>query len=184
MIKKLLLLALLLTVSTLALTPIKSLAATSPVCYGKDQTDANKLTTVTCGSAKTADGKALQDGKCYQITPVAGLGASVDEITCPSGGKIEREADRAFGGCTEGDATSGCSVIDKYLNPLINLLAGAVGLIVIAMIIFGGIQYSMAGGDSGKVSAAKARISNALFGLIAFLFLYAVLQWLVPGGLF
>jgi hypothetical protein len=183
MIKKMLVLALFLVVGTVTLAPVKSLAADSPACYGQDAKDPDKLTEVSCGSVTTSDGKALENDKCYQITPIA-LGAAVTLITCPSGGKIASEVDKAFGGCQEGSANTGCGVIEKYLNPLINLLAGAVGLVVIIMIIYGGIQYSMAGGDSGKVSAAKARISNALFALIAFLFLYAVLQWLVPGGLF
>lgn len=97
---------------------------------------------------------------------------------------ITREADRAFGGCASSDIGNDCNLIDKYLNPAINLLSAAAGMAIVIMIIVGGIQYASAGGDPGKVAAAKGRIINALVAIVAFFFLYAVLQWLVPGGLF
>lgn len=101
---------------------------------------------------------------------------------------IEEAADTAFGGCSQstGDGTEqdACGFVDKYLNPAINFLAAATGMVVVIMIIIGGIQYASAGGEAGKVAAAKGRIFNAIFALVAFLFLYAILQWIVPGGLF
>jgi hypothetical protein len=48
----------------------------------------------------------------------------------------------------------------------------------------GGIQYTTSTGDSSKVSAAKKRIYNAVIAFFAFLFTYAILQYLIPGGLF
>jgi hypothetical protein len=102
------------------------------------------------------------------------------------GGNLDQVSEEAFGTCAEHeeDVTNACGLIDKYVNPLINVLSAAVGLIVVIMIIIGGIQYASAGGDSKKVADAKARITNALIALLTFIFLFAVLQWLVPGGLF
>jgi hypothetical protein len=53
------------------------------------------------------------------------------------------------------------------------------------MIIIGGIQYTTAGGDpnAAKVMAAKKRIFNAIFALIAFGLLYAAINFIVPGGI-
>lgn len=71
-------------------------------------------------------------------------------------------------------------VID--LNVLVNVLTGAVALVVIGVLIVGGIQYALAGGNANAVTAAKKRIVNALVALIAFFFIWAFLQWLIPGG--
>jgi Na+/phosphate symporter len=72
---------------------------------------------------------------------------------------------------------------NKYINPVVNLLAALVGVVVLGSIIAGAIQYSSSAGDPGKVAAAKKRIFNALFALAGFIFLYAFLQWVIPGGL-
>lgn len=74
--------------------------------------------------------------------------------------------------------------IVKDLNQVINFLSAAVGVVVVGTIILGGIQYTMAGDNASALGAAKQRIINGLTALIAFLFMYAFLQWLVPGGVF
>lgn len=86
------------------------------------------------------------------------------------------------------NCSAGVSCVQK--NPIvgytllaINVLSAGVGVIVTIMIIIGGIQYSSAGGDPGKVKAAKSRITNAIIALIAYFFLYGFVQWLVPGGI-
>lgn len=40
------------------------------------------------------------------------------------------------------------------------------GYVAVALVIWGGVKYMLAGGDSGKVSAAKSTIQNALIGLL------------------
>ncbi len=74
-----------------------------------------------------------------------------------------------------------CGII-KYLVLFINVLSGAVGLVVVGSIIYGGIQYSSAGSDPAKISAAKNRIRDSIMALLFFLFAYSILNWLVPGG--
>jgi hypothetical protein len=82
-----------------------------------------------------------------------------------------------------GNPTAMQCLLSKYINPVVNLLAAGLGVIVVASVISGGIQYSSAGGDPGKVAAAKGRIANSLLALAGFVFLYAFLQWVIPGGL-
>jgi len=74
--------------------------------------------------------------------------------------------------------------ITKYILLTINFLTVGVGVVVTIMIIIGGIQYASAGANPQQIQAAKSRISNAIIALLAYLFLFAFLQWLVPGGLF
>lgn len=74
-----------------------------------------------------------------------------------------------------------CGIV-KYLVLFINVLSTMVGVVVAAVIVIGGIQYSTSGGDPSKVQAAKKRIYNGIFALVAFIFTYAFLQYIVPGG--
>lgn len=76
-----------------------------------------------------------------------------------------------------------CDLISKYINPFVDLLAALVGVAVVTSIIIGGIQYSSSGGDPGKAAAAKERIRNAIIALIVFIFLYSMLNFLIPGGI-
>lgn len=73
--------------------------------------------------------------------------------------------------------------IVKIINAAIVLIAGVAGIAISGMLIAGGIRYSAAGGDPGAVQKAKKMISNAIIALLAFIFLGAFLEWLVPGGL-
>ena len=79
---------------------------------------------------------------------------------------------------------NGCDLIAKYVNPGINLLSVMFGLIAVISLIAAGIQYSSSAGDSQKVTQAKNRIANTLFAIVAYFFLYAFLQFLIPGGIF
>jgi hypothetical protein len=84
--------------------------------------------------------------------------------------------------CQDPDQTEeNCGII-RYIVLIINLLSALVGIVVTASIIFGGIQYSMAGADPQKVTAAKKRIGNSLIALVFFIFTYSFLNYLVPGG--
>lgn len=74
-------------------------------------------------------------------------------------------------------------IIERYVNPFIAFLGGVTGVAVVAAIIIGGIQYSSAGGDPGKVAEAKSRITKAILALLAFIFLLAFISFILPGGI-
>lgn len=83
--------------------------------------------------------------------------------------------------CTDKDLSSNCKIMG-YLVVFINVLSAMVGVVVVGSIVVGGIQYSTAADDPQKIAAAKGRIYNALLALVAFIFSYAFLQWIIPGG--
>lgn len=97
------------------------------------------------------------------------IGADYDKNDCK--GKYERLDE------------NNCEVL-SMITLITNVLAGLAGVVIVAMIIVGGIQYSMAGADPSKVQAARHKISNALLALLLLVFGFAIIQWLVPGGLF
>jgi hypothetical protein len=120
---------------------------------------------------KIYDSKNLNPNK---INPAAG--ASLDPQQSGGGGAV---ADPAIE--CDGDR---CDFIAKYVNPAIAMLSVVFGLIVIASLIMGGIQYSASQGDPQKVTQAKQRIGNTILAFVVYIFLYAFLQFLVPGGIF
>lgn len=74
--------------------------------------------------------------------------------------------------------------IPATLVDIINFLAYGVGIVVVLLIVVGGFQYATAGGAPQKIEAAKRRIIQALVALGLFIFMYAILQWAIPGGVF
>lgn len=71
-----------------------------------------------------------------------------------------------------------------WISFFINLLASVIGIGAIIMVIVAGLQYSAARDNPQAIQAAKQKMTNVLIGLAAFIFMYAFLQWLIPGGVF
>ena len=81
------------------------------------------------------------------------------------------------------DLTSeNCGII-KMVVAVTNIMAGLAGVAIVATLTFAGIQYSSAGADPSKVQAAKGKMFNAGLALLLLVFGYALLQWMVPGGI-
>lgn len=74
------------------------------------------------------------------------------------------------------------NIIFRYLGALIRFLSIGVGLVVVLMIIVAGIQYIVSAGNPQGIEAAKNRLTNALIALLLYIFMAAVLNFLVPGG--
>ena len=68
------------------------------------------------------------------------------------------------------------------INLALNILTGMIGLLAVIGIILSGIQYTTSAGDVAKTTKAKRRIFEIVLGVIAYLVLYAILQFLIPGG--
>ncbi|QQS20206.1 hypothetical protein IPL85_02010 [Candidatus Saccharibacteria bacterium] len=101
--------------------------------------------------------------------------------TCPTGQSLMGDNKTC---CPDGsqDDSKKC-LYAKYINPIIKILTFTAGIAAIIGIIIGGIQYSASSGDPQKTAAGKGKIIKALYGFIAFLFLYSALQFLSPGGI-
>jgi len=124
-----------------------------------------------------------QDGLAGLTTPSdSDTPAKQQYDACDSGSKTFT-ADPAV--CSpQCKSADNCNLVQKYVNPIINkFLAPLAILAVVIGVIWGGIQYTTSAGDPQKTAAAKGKIQNALLGLVAFILLYAFLNWLIPGGL-
>lgn len=76
------------------------------------------------------------------------------------------------------------SPIFSILIVIINFLAVGVGVAVVGGIVWGAFLYITANGNSGKTQEGVSVIINAVIGLVVFAFLFAAVNFLVPGGLF
>jgi len=125
--------------------------------------EANGTVTISCPAKKTGGNNAANN-ECTDTTSKA---CSISDPALASGG------------CTG----KGCSFIDAYINPAIKLLSVLVGVVAVIFIIFGAIQVSSSGGDPQKSANGKNHIRNALIGVVAYVLLFALINWLIPGGI-
>ena len=72
----------------------------------------------------------------------------------------------------------------SILSLVINIFSIGIGVLAVTGIVIVGVQYITAAGDVGKTTKAKRRMFEIVLGLAAYVLLWALLQWLVPGGIF
>jgi hypothetical protein len=77
--------------------------------------------------------------------------------------------------------TENCGIV-AYLVLTINMLSALAGMAIVASIMIAGFQYMTARDNSGQIEAARKRIVWALIALLLFVFMYAFLNFIVPGG--
>ena len=83
--------------------------------------------------------------------------------------------------CDKGDQDSlgGVGALLKEIYKILNYL---IIIVAVAGTVYGGILYTTAGGNSEQTKKAISYIRNVIIGLIAWALMYAILNWLVPGG--
>lgn len=138
----------------------------SPCKYGVDDSG----TTPHCAPASASDSSGNSPATCQEATG--------NDSSCTD------SALTAAQNCPSGSTALECTEIyTEFIKPLIQFLAIGVGVIVVIVIIIGGIQYATSAGNPQATAAAQKRIFGAILALVAFALLYALLNWVVPGGL-
>lgn len=79
------------------------------------------------------------------------------------------------------DDGKGCGVY-MVINFVIEIMTFGVGVAAAIGITIVGITYLTAGGNENQVIKAKRRIYEIVIGLVAYVILWAVLSFLLPGG--
>lgn len=74
-------------------------------------------------------------------------------------------------------------IFTRILIPLINFMSAAVGVILVVSLIIAGIQYMTSSGDPSGIKAARDRIVAVVWSFLIYIFAFAILQYLIPGGL-
>jgi hypothetical protein len=107
---------------------------------------------------------------------------NTSRCTCAEAGRVT-----AAGTCPEAECatdeldSSNCTIISYLVNG-INFLSAVAGMAIVASIVIAGYQYMTARDNSGQVESAKKRMMWAIIALGVFVFMYAILNFLVPGG--
>ena len=84
--------------------------------------------------------------------------------------------------CAQGDNTSDKLDGDQGIFKLVtNVLLFIIGAISVIMLIIGGIRYTISGGDSSAVTAAKNTILYAIVGIVVALFAYAIVNFVLDN---
>ena len=83
------------------------------------------------------------------------------------------------GGCSCDDGQG--SGITHILKLVVDILTVGVGVLGVLGIVITGIQYLTSGGNEEQMRKAKRRLFEIVIGLIAYVLIYAVLTWLLPG---
>lgn len=112
-----------------------------------------------------------------------------------SGGVAEPKTKKSSGSCdgvktniidcesSDGDGVENTGLWKLLLN-LINILSAGIGLAAIGGAVYGAVLYSSAGANPDNVKKAKEMFVNIGIGVVAYLLMYSLLNYLIPGGLF
>lgn len=80
--------------------------------------------------------------------------------------------------CDEG-GDGGITHILKLVTTILSIGIGIVGVIGISV---AGVQYLTAGGNEEKTRKAKRRIYEVVLGVVAYVVIFSVIAWLLPGS--
>ncbi|MFH1030500.1 MAG: pilin, partial [bacterium] len=67
-----------------------------------------------------------------------------------------------------------------YILAWFHYLIGAIGIIAVVMIMWGGIKWITAGGNASQVDDAKGKIKNAVMGIVLLLCTYTIFKTINP----
>jgi len=72
---------------------------------------------------------------------------------------------------------------NSVFTTIVNVLLFLIGAISVIMLIYGGIRYTISGGNSANVTAAKNTILYAIIGLIVAFLAFAIVNWVLGAVL-
>jgi len=113
--------------------------------------------------------------------PVIVFAQTTGETNLDNNSDVACPTNQALSGTQTGNG-AGC-ILRHIVAPIVAALVALTGVLVVISIIIAGIQYSSSNGDPSKVAAARKRILNAVIALLSFMFLYAFVNWIIPGGI-
>lgn len=121
-------------------------------------------------------------GKCYLINDRA-IEKTCEELRNLNEQNANTREDPTiyYGDCAEESLEKDCGIISVVLVS-IRIFTAVFGVVVVIMIAIGGVQYATSRDNPQAVAAAKGRIFKAITALVLYLLIYAILEYLVPGG--
>lgn len=90
------------------------------------------------------------------------------------------EDHQGVAGCLFG-IEENCEGETSLFRTITNILLFIIGAIAVIMLVIGGIRYTISGGDSTAVSAAKNTILYSVIGIIVAILAYAIVNFVIGG---
>jgi ABC-type Fe3+ transport system permease subunit len=83
---------------------------------------------------------------------------------------------------TKGEGSSNSLFGDGgTVTTIINIMLYIIGILCVAMLIYGGIRYTTSGGKQESVTSAKNTIMYSLIGLVIAIIAWAVVNFVIGG---
>jgi len=121
---------------------------------------------------------------------IGGLLVAIASIVAPHSvaaakcGDVKTSIDFGCDGSTNSKSGGSANPIFQILIIVIRFLSVGVGLAVAGGIIWGGILFVTARGNSSQTQKGVTVIVNSVIGLLLFIFMFAILNFVIPGGIF
>jgi hypothetical protein len=71
--------------------------------------------------------------------------------------------------------------LGEYIKAWYDYIVGAIGIIAVVVVMWGGILWITSGGNSGQVSEAKGKIKNGVLGVFLLLISYTIFKTINPA---
>ena len=104
--------------------------------------------------------------------------ADEDEVEC-----VEGTYDMETGiKCAKGDdQVTTLFGVNGIFTTITNVILYILGAVSVIMLIYGGIIYTIYGGDSAQVTAAKNTIMYAIVGVVVAILAYAIINFVITS---
>lgn len=154
-------------------------------CPNANNTQASncRRNAVRVGVPKPGTDEANKDDMAPELAPKGGG----KQYKCGYGPQVDPVETRFNLGCLGTNPPSGnrsVGPIEDMLYSFIRFFSYGVGLVLAASLIYAGIQYTASAGNAEQTAKSKKRILDTMIALVFYLFIFALVQFLVPGGLF
>jgi hypothetical protein len=124
--------------------------------------------------------------------------SSVSAYDCPGGGTAESAAAcpsslQSGANAAKGADTNACLFTNNkdkgtpgacqsgLFTNIVNALLFIIGAVSVIMIIYGGIRYTISGGEAKNVTAAKDTIIYSIVGLVVAILAYAIVNFVITN---
>lgn len=120
------------------------------------------------------------------MSPVAISGSVLaktkgEQCTCADGSAGVVVVDTAILNGCDCSGNGGSDSVLNILDLVVNIMSIGIGILGVIGISIVGIQYLTAGGNEEKTRKAKRRMFEIVIGLVVYVLIYAILQFLMPG---
>ena len=111
----------------------------------------------------------------------ANTGNNANTVTCPEGSLNKGKTVSSISKCNLAENPAGSDNLMMTLNNIISVVIGVLGLLAVAMIVYGGFMYTTSAGDASKIKKAKDTITYGVIGLVIALLAFAIVNFVLKS---